>query len=62
MRRDLFPEHESLRRAVQWLSDHGPATPASVEAAAVRFDLSPQDEAFLLEHFVADASSNDAAD
>jgi len=51
MRQTITPKHENLRRAVQWLSDHGPATPASINEASVRFDLSPEDEEFLLTHF-----------
>jgi len=52
MQSSITPPHENLRRAVQWLSDHGPATPESIEQASVRFDLSPEDEQFLLTHFL----------
>jgi len=52
MQSPITPAHENLRRAVQWLSDHGPATPASINEASVRFDLSPDDEQFLLTHFL----------
>lgn len=51
MRSPITPPHENLRRAVQWLSDHGPATPQAIEQASIRFDLSPEDEQFLLTHF-----------
>lgn len=51
MRQTITPKHENLRRAVQWLSDLGPATPASINEASIRFDLSPEDEQFLLTHF-----------
>ncbi len=51
MSSSITPQHDNLRRAVQWLSDHGPATPVSIEQASVRFDLSPEDEEFLLTHF-----------
>ena len=51
----ITPQHDNLRRAVQWLSDHGPATAASIEQASIRFDLSPEDEQFLLTHFRQDA-------
>jgi hypothetical protein len=44
----FLPEHESLRRAVAWLSGHGPWTPERIEEASRRFDLSPTDEEFLL--------------
>lgn len=52
MQSSIQPPHENLRRAVQWLSDNGPATPESIEQASVRFDLSPEDEQFLLTHFL----------
>ena len=52
MQSPFSPPHENLRRAVQWISDHGPATPDSIEQASVRFDLSPEDEQFLLTHFL----------
>lgn len=52
MQSSVTPPHDNLRRAVQWLSDHGPATPATIEQASIRFDLSPEDEQFLLTHFL----------
>lgn len=51
----MSPEHagEPLRRAVQWLNERGePVTPALIEEASRRFDLSPLDEQFLLTHFL----------
>jgi hypothetical protein len=48
----LGPTHENLRRAIRWLSDHSPATAKTIDEASIRFDLSPQDEQFLLAHFV----------
>jgi hypothetical protein len=50
--RQLIPDRERLRRAVQWMSDTGEHTMRSVEEASRRFDLSPLDEEFLLQHFV----------
>jgi hypothetical protein len=47
----LLPEHEGLRRAVAWLLEQPHRDAATIEAASCRFDLSPLDEAFLLEHF-----------
>jgi len=44
----FLPDHESLRRAVAWLAGQGPWTPARIEEASRRFDLSPTDEEFLL--------------
>jgi hypothetical protein len=48
----LGPTHENLRRAIRWLSDHAPASPETINEASIRFDLSPQDEQFLLVQFV----------
>ena len=48
----LLPEGEELRRAVQWIGEHGEHTLAAVEEACRRFDLSPADEEFLIRHFV----------
>ena len=50
----LLPEHEGLRRAVEWLSEQPVRDAATIEAAARRFDLSPVDEEFLLRHFRAE--------
>ncbi len=47
----LLPEGESLRRAVAWLADQPARDLATIEEASRRFNLSPLDEQFLLEHF-----------
>jgi len=47
----LLPEHEDLRRAVQWLIEQPLRDAQTIEEAARRFDLSPVDEEFLLHHF-----------
>jgi hypothetical protein len=47
----LLPEHEGLRRAVQWLAAQTSWDPKVIEEASRRFDLSPIDEDFLLRHF-----------
>jgi len=47
----LLPEHEGLRRAVQWLAAQTPRDAGLIEEASRRFDLSPIDEEFLLQHF-----------
>ena len=52
-RDDLLPRGENLRRAVRWLSDQGKYTSEAIQEASVTFDLSPQDEQFLLDHFRA---------
>lgn len=43
---------ENLRKAVQWLSQQGAYSPALIQQAARRFDLSPLDEAFLIRQFL----------
>jgi hypothetical protein len=47
----LLPEGEGLRRAVAWLADQPCRDAAIVEEASRRFNLSPIDEQFLLDHF-----------
>lgn len=47
----LLPEHEGLRRAVQWLAVQTCWDAKTIEEASRRFDLSPIDEEFLLQHF-----------
>ena len=49
----MLPEHEGLRRAVQWLSEQPVRDLYAVEEASRRFDLSPLDEDFLVRHFLA---------
>jgi len=44
----IVPRGEALRHAVAWLSERGAWTPALIEQACQRFDLSPTDEEFLL--------------
>jgi hypothetical protein len=48
----LLPEGEGLRRAVAWLAGQASRDFATIEEASRRFDLSPLDEAFLLDHFL----------
>ena len=47
----LQPHGEGLRRALRWLSENRTVTPALVNDAAERFDLSPLEEEFLLREF-----------
>jgi len=44
----IIPRGDSLRRAVAWLVEQGAWTPSLIEQACQRFDVSPQDEEFLL--------------
>lgn len=48
------PEGENLRRAVRWLSEHSPVTPAMINEAGLRFDLTPSEEDFLLRELLPD--------
>jgi len=58
MSRDtLLPHGEALRRAVQWLGQARQHDAASVAEAARRFDLTPLEEQFLLEHFARQVSA-----
>jgi len=47
----LLPEGEGLRRAVAWLVDQPVHDLRTIEEASRRFNLSPLDEYFLLQHF-----------
>ena len=60
MRHTLTPTHEDLRRAIQWLSEHERVDARTIEEASVRFDLSPEDEQFLLTHFGREQPGTDA--
>jgi hypothetical protein len=46
----LMPKGSDLAAAVRWLSDHQQHNRQAIEEAALRFDLSPLDEEFLLHH------------
>jgi hypothetical protein len=53
----VVPEGESLRRALRWLDERIREEPGAsrgklVGEAAVRFDLTPLDEDFLLRNWV----------
>jgi hypothetical protein len=45
------PGGEDLRRAVAWLIEQPQRDVRTIAEASRRFNLSPLDEAFLLEHF-----------
>lgn len=45
---NIKPRGEALREALRWLSDQGRHDPAAIEEAALRFDLNPVDEEFLM--------------
>jgi hypothetical protein len=44
----IVPRGDALRRAVAWLAEQEAWTPSLVEQACQRFDVSPEDEEFLL--------------
>ena len=54
----ILPHGENLRRAVQWISDHGKHDREAIEKACVEFDLTPQEEEFLLRHFNVDLADS----
>lgn len=58
----ILPEGENLRKAVKWISGQGGFSLKVVEEACIRFDLSPADENFLINHFSADKSDKDEGD
>jgi len=58
----LLPHGETLRRAIQWISDHGQYDQQAIEKASIQFDLTPQEEAFLLRHFSVGSGKNTDAD
>ena len=47
----LLPKREDLRKAISWLSQQPKKDSKTIEAASVKFGLSPLDEEFLLNHF-----------
>lgn len=55
----MLPEHEGLRRALQWLAAQTSWDAKIIQEASCRFDLSPIDEEFLLQHFRDGVHSSD---
>ena len=59
----VWPKGERLRKAVRWLAERREHSLAIVEEAARRFDLSPEEEDFLIRWFVRQKwSAPDARD
>ena len=55
----IQPEGENVRRAVKWISDENKYNPGKslkqlVEAASLKFNLSPLDESYLLKFYQED--------
>jgi hypothetical protein len=57
----LLSEHEGLRRAVAWLIEQPRRDSRTIHEASRRFDLSPIDQDFLLNHF-RDAAGRETGD
>ncbi len=53
----ILPEGEGLRRATLWLNETEGYTLEGIEEASRRFDLSPEEEQFLIETFLPQAGS-----
>jgi hypothetical protein len=56
----IVPKGEALRRAVAWLAEQRTWTPALIEQACQRFDVSPEDEEFLLRELCRRQGHGDA--
>ncbi len=54
MKQGILPAGEAFGRAVRWLARQESRTPATIEAACRRFDLSPIEEDFLMRHFLSE--------
>jgi hypothetical protein len=57
----ILPEGENLRRAIHWISEQPQHDAKVLEAASVKFDLTPLEEEFLLRHFQKPKSQEDSA-
>jgi len=58
----ILPEGEQLRKAIKWISDEHLDNPEArlfrlIEEACVKFDLSPNDEEFLMRFFTDKGST-----
>lgn len=59
---DLKPKSASLRSAIRWIAQNGPASRELIHEAARRHDLSPVDEDFLLRELLRTTSEKAATD
>ena len=55
----LLPHGSDLLAALRWLSDQHRHDAHAIEEASLRFDLSPLDEEFLLQHCREEAKKAD---
>ena len=58
---NILPEGEQLRRAIKWISDERLEKPgvdlfSLIEAACLKFDLTPKDEEFLIRYMTEKGS------
>ncbi|HEY5601654.1 MAG TPA: hypothetical protein VIM41_00945 [Gammaproteobacteria bacterium] len=56
----LLPTGENLRRAIQWIGEQAQHDAKTLEAASVKFDLTPLEEEFLVRHFQQPGPGNSA--
>lgn len=59
MHENILPDGELLRRAVLWVNEQGQCTPKILEEACIRYNLSPNDEEFLLRTFAPSTHEHD---
>jgi len=64
VKHDLLPHGEMLRQAIRWISarrEEDPKIPSVklIQEAALRFDLSPPEEQFLIANFIQSPSRSD---
>jgi len=50
--KSIFPKGEALLQAVRWLSEIHAYDLTTIEEACKRYDLSPNEEEFMIRHFL----------
>lgn len=50
--KSIYPQGDALRQAVRWISEMHNYDLATIEEACRRYDLSPNEEEFLIRHFL----------
>lgn len=50
--KSIYPEGEALRNAVKWISEMHSYDLATIEEACQRYDLTPNEEEFIMRHFL----------
>jgi hypothetical protein len=59
--KSLFPQGEALRQAVHWIAEMHAYDLATIEEACQRYDLTPNEEEFMMRHFL-NADRKEACD